>query len=177
MPAAEQGWALPDGRRIDLFAEQDAVGGRDVVELWIAEAGLSRVEADRRVAEILLVATDRERRLIGVSTTYLERNRQLRADMWYLRVFVAAAHRRSQVGLELARISRDHLVRRFVDGSDRRGLGIIFEIENEMLKRSIPQAIWPRLRFAFIGETAHGSHVRVYYFPGALAPDPEPGSM
>jgi hypothetical protein len=173
---ADRGWALPDGRRIDVFAEQDAVGGRDVAELWIAEAGLSRAEAERRVAEILLVATDRERRPIGVTTTYLERNHQLRADMWYLRAFVAAAHRRSQLGLELARISRDHLAQRFVEGSDRRGLGVIFEIENEMLKHSIPEAVWPRLRFVFIGETAHGSHVRVYYFPGALAPESEPGS-
>jgi hypothetical protein len=59
---------------------------------------------------------------------------------------------------------------------DRRGIGIVFEVESEPLKRLFPQAVWPRTQFVFIGETANGSHVRVCYFPGALAPEPDHGS-
>jgi hypothetical protein len=43
------------------------------------------------------------------------------------------------------------------------------------LKRTIPQAVGP-LQAMFIGENERGSHVRVHYFPGALAPEPEPAS-
>jgi hypothetical protein len=158
--------------RITFYAEQDQVTPRNVIELWTGEAGLDLEEAERRVAEVLLVATDAGGNLAAICTTYLQRNEQLRADMWYLRVFVAASHRRSGLALELALVARDHLSARFTSGEDRSAPGIIFEIESPILKRHFPDAVWPRTQFTFIGETSHGHHVRVYYFPGALAPEP-----
>jgi hypothetical protein len=67
---------------------------------------------------------------------------------------------------------RDRLASRFASGEDRRAIGIVFEVESEILKRFFPQAVWPRTEFAFIGESSTGSHVRVFYFPGAPAPQP-----
>jgi hypothetical protein len=87
-------------------------------------------------------------------------------------VFVAAEHRRSGLAIAVAHAAREHLVERYRSGIDPRGIGILFEVESEILKRFLPQAIWPRTGFAFIGEDARGSHIRVYYFPGALAPEP-----
>jgi hypothetical protein len=124
------------------------------------------------VEEILLVASDRAGRPVGVSTTVVRRIDQLRADLWYTRVFVGAAHRRSHLALGLALAARDRLARRYASGEDRRAIGIVFEVESEILKRFFPQAIWPRTQFGFIGETPTGSHVRVFYFPGAPAPEP-----
>jgi hypothetical protein len=167
---------LPEGYRIAPYAEQDAVGRQDVVELWTSEAGLARAEAERRVPEILLVATDPENRLVGVSTAYQQRNRQLHANLWYMRVFVASSHRRSRLASELTRLGRQQLTHRFLGGNDTGAIGIIYEIESEILKRTRPEAIWRRSRFAFIGEDARGRHVRVHYFPGALAPEPGQGS-
>lgn len=160
--------------QIELFAQQDSVSAQDVVELWTSESALSRGEAERRVSELLVVATDSSRRPVGVSTTYLYRSEQLQADLWHTRVFVAAAHRQSGLAIELARQARDHLVERFSTGTDRRGIGVLFEVESEILKRFIPQAVWPHTQFVFIGENTRGDHLRVYYFPGALAPGPPP---
>jgi hypothetical protein len=56
---------------------------------------------------------------------------------------------------------------------DPRGIGIIYEVENEGLKRHFPLALWLPTEFTFIGENAKGDHVRVHYFPGALAPKPD----
>ena len=166
------GPAVDSGYRIEPFSEQDRVTGEDVVAFWTKEGALDLREAQRRVAEILLVASDRVGRPVGVSTTVLRRIDQLRADLWYARVFVGAAHRRSHLAIGLALGARDWLARRFASGEDRRAIGIVFEVESEVLKRFFPQAIWPRTEFAFIGETSTGSHVRVFYFPGAPAPQP-----
>jgi hypothetical protein len=161
------------GYRITRFAEQDGVGARDVVALWTGEGGLAVDEAERRVAEVLLVGTDAAGNLAAVCTTYLQHSDQLRTEMWYLRVFVAAAHRRTGLALELALTARDHLSRRFTKGEDRRAPGILFQIESPILKRFFPDAVWPRTQFTFIGENDRGHHIRVYYFPGALAPGPD----
>jgi hypothetical protein len=169
----EGGWHTPFG--IDLFSEQDAVARDDVTDLWLAEGVLSPEEAERRVDEVLLVATDGAGRPIGVSTTYLQYNHQLRANMWYYRAFVAAAHRRSDVGLVLALRGRDHHARRFYTGEDRRGIGVIFEVEHEGLKRFARGARWLPTDFMFIGENDRGDHVRVHYFPGAPAQGPDAG--
>jgi hypothetical protein len=166
---------LPGGYRIERFDSQDDVSAEDVVELWLREGALSPDEAQRRVSEVFLVATDGAGRPAAVSTTYLRRSEQLRAELWHTRVFVAASHRRSGIALELALAGREALAERFVSGADRRGIGIIFEVESELLKRHFPQAVWPRTQFTFIGETPNGSHVRVYYFPGANAPEPVQG--
>jgi hypothetical protein len=171
-PSGDYGPAAGSGYRIEPFAEQEHVTGEDVVAFWTEEGALAAPEAQRRVAEILLVASDRAGRPVGVSTTVLRRIDQLRADLWYTRVFVGAAHRRSHLAIGLALGARDRLARRFASGKDRRAIGIVFEVESEILKRFFPQAIWPRTGFAFIGESSTGSHVRVFYFPGARAPQP-----
>ena len=163
------------GYRVELFAEQNRVDKADVIKLWIRDAALDPNEAERRAAEILAVATDGQGDLAAVSTTYLQHNDQLRCELWHTRVFVAAAHRQSGLAIELAHTARDHLTERFVSGADRRSIGVLFEIESPILKRFFPDAIWARTRFVFIGENARGDHVRVFYFPGALAPEPDGG--
>jgi hypothetical protein len=168
--SGEYGPAVGSDYRIEPFAEQERVTREDVVAFWTREGALGATEAQRRAAEILLVASDGAGRPVGVSTTVLRRIDQLRADLWYTRVFVGAAHRRSHLGIGLLIGARDWLARRFARGEDRRAIGIVFELENEVVKRFFPQAVWPRTGFAFIGETSTGSHVRVYYFPGASAP-------
>jgi hypothetical protein len=165
-------WQLTSGYRVEPFAEQSLVSDEDAVGLWTSEGVLGAEEARRRVSEILLVATDADQRLAGICTTYLQYNQQLRADMWYFRAFVASAHRRFNLAVTLALGGRDHLVNRYVSGEDSRGLGIIFEVENRGLQRTFPEALWMPTNYLFIGENEGGAHVRVHYFPGALAPEP-----
>ena len=78
----------------------------------------------------------------------------------------------SNVAVMLALIGRDDLQERFVTRQDERGSGLLYEVENEGLKRHFPDALWLPTDFTFIGENERGDHVRVRYFPGALAPEP-----
>jgi hypothetical protein len=161
----------PEGYRIELFAEQDAVGERDVIDLWRRETGMPDEEAKRRIHELLLVAT-LEGRLAGVSSAYLQREPQLGMLLWGYRAFVAATYRMETIALSLALVGYDHLRDRFLSGVDRRASGVLYVVENEGLQQRFADAIWPRTGFTFIGENERGDHVRVRYFPGALAPDP-----
>ena len=125
---------------------------------------------------MLLVAIDEVDGVVGVSSAYPQRNPQLRMDLWYYRAFVASGHRNISLAVLLALRGRDHLQERFLSGRDTRGAGIIYEVENEGLKRDADQALWLPTLVTFIGENERGDHVRVRYFPGALAPEPPPVS-
>ncbi|HKG35536.1 MAG TPA: hypothetical protein VKA89_03755 [Solirubrobacterales bacterium] len=169
----EERWRLEDGYRIELFEEQDAVGVADVIELWEREGVVPRFEGERRVHEILLVGIHEADALAGVSTAYLRRNEQLRMDLWHYRAFVPDAHRMSNVAVNLAVRGRQLLEDRFVEGRDARAGGLLFVVENDGLKRAFNEALWSPSDVTFVGEDARGAHVRVRYFEGALAPEPE----
>jgi hypothetical protein len=163
---------LDPGYRIEPFADQDAISEEDVIELWSREGVVPAAEAQRRILEVLMVCVHEMAGLVGVSSAYLRRNPQLDMHLWYYRAFVASAHRRSNVAVLLALDGRDLLEERYVSGADTRGSGVLYEVENEGLKRYFNQALWFPTLLTFIGENAQGAHVRVRYFPGVLAPGP-----
>jgi hypothetical protein len=171
-PTADERWQLADGYRIELFAEQRSITGADVVQMWTSAGVLDPAEAQRRLSEVLLVGIDDAGRVAGVGTVYVRHNEQLRAKLWHYRTFVAPAHRQSNLAAAMAVAARDHLSELFRAGQDRTAIGILFRVQSEILKRHVPQAIWPQTGFVFIGEDAHGAHLRVHWFPGVLAPEP-----
>ena len=163
---------LDGGYRIEPFAEQTEVSEDDILELWKRENVLAPAEAEKRVHEVHLVGLHETDGLIGLSSTYLRRNAQLNLDLWYYRAYVSDAHRMSNVAVNLAVAGRDHLQERFVSGQDLRGHGVVYAVENEGLKQHFDQALWLPTGLTFIGVNAKDDHIRVRYFPGALAPEP-----
>lgn len=172
-PEPEGGWHPEPGYEISPFEDQSVVSSDDVLSLWTLEAGLPLYEAQRRLGELLLVASAADGSLAGIATAYLVHNDQLQADMWHLRAFVPHAHRKSSIAVSLAVGGRSRLVERYVSGEEPRGLGVIFEVENEGLKRAFPRGLWWPTDVTFIGVSPRGAHVRVHYFPGVHAPEPE----
>jgi hypothetical protein len=162
---------LTDGYRIALFAEQQSITGGDIVQMWVREGVLEAAEAQRRVTEALVVGADRTGRVAGVGTAYLRHNQRLRAQLWHYRTFVAPAHRQSNLAAAMAVAARDHLSERFRSGEDRSASGILFRVQSQILRRHVPQAVWPQTGFVFIGEDARGAQLRVHWFAGALAPE------
>ncbi len=165
---------LEDRYRIEPLDETNEVTPDGVLALWRREGAMGDAEARRRVHEVRLVAIDRDQGLVGVGSAFIQHNPQLRMDLWYGRVFVAAAHRHSNVARVLMMRGRELLERRFTSGEDTRAAGVVMEIENEGLKRYFNKALWRAgpVESTFIGENVRGDHVRVHYFPGALAPTP-----
>ena len=162
---------LDEGYRIEPFADSE-VSAADILELWLREDVVPAAEAEKRIHEVHLVGLHSDDGLIGLSSAYLRRNEQLHLDVWYYRAFVAGAHRKSNVAVNLAVTGRDLLEERFVSGQDVRGQGIVYAVENEGLKRHFDQALWLPTGLTFIGVNAKDDHIRVRYFPGALAAEP-----
>lgn len=168
---------LGERYRLLHFSEAEAIGEEDVIEFWEREQALPRDQARERVREVAIVALEERGRVVAVSTVFMRRSPQLRTEMWNYRTFVGREHRRSALGLLLLRRTRQHLEQQFVSGLDTRAPGVMFELENPELKQARTEAIWehpgaPGKRWTFIGENTRGEHVRVYYFPGAVAPPP-----
>jgi hypothetical protein len=156
------------------LAETDAAGPDDVLELWRREGAIPDLrEAERRVHEVSIVALDADDRIAAVSTVYLQRNAQLGMDVWNLRGFVATEHRMGNLATRILWATRDRLREAYESGRDTRAGGIILDVENQMLMTYFNRAFWVLSDFWFIGESPHGAHVRVHYFPGAEAPIPQ----
>jgi hypothetical protein len=163
-------FVLEDRYRLEPFAGSGSVSPDDVLALWKREGAVPEPEAQRRVHEVHLVAVDKDEGVVGVSSSYLQRNQQLRADLLYYRAFVARYHRKSSLAGLLAVRGREVLDDLFVKGEESRAAGIVYEVENPGLKSYFNRALWLPTDFTFIGENERGDHVRVHYFPGALVP-------
>ena len=168
------GRITPNGHRIAPADATDPALTAAVLALWDREAGLLPGEGERRLGELLLVGTSETGEVAGVTTAFVRHDARLRAELWNVRVFVARAHRRGDLARQLAVAGRDALAERFAVGADTRGAGILYEVENPVLK-AITEAVWPATRFVFVGETPGGAHIRVRWFDGArLELDPVP---
>jgi hypothetical protein len=172
MSDRQTSWELEGGYAAAVFGAQSVVTEQDVLELWTRESELDRDEATRRLSELLLVVIDPDRRLVAISTAYPARSERLRAELWHIRMFVAAAHRQRFLAAGMSRSVAEYLTQRHVSGIDPRGIGMVYEIESEILKRNLNQAVSPAGKFTFIGLDSAGRDIRVRYFPGALAPEP-----
>jgi hypothetical protein len=168
----EHEYPLEARYRIESLAEASQFAPDDILRLWAREQAVPEAEAQRRVHEVTLVASDRDDGVVGVSSAYLQRNAQLRMDLWYYRTFVAEAHRMSNLAAQLIFGNRDILEQRFVSGEDTRAGGVIFELENDGMRKYFNRALWLPADFIFIGGSERGAHVRVHYFPGARVPVP-----
>lgn len=160
--------------RIALLDDVDSVTADDVVAVWRSHAGMPEAEARRRTSEIFAVATDTDGALVGVCTVYLQHRPELRAELWHYRVFIVPGLRMEAVGSGLGRFTFETLERRFVTGEDQRGRGIVMVMENPEIRAINPRARWraPGFDFMYVGENQLGHHVRLRWFPGALAPPP-----
>ncbi len=161
---------LAGGPRIVVFDEQDVVDAGAIIRFWLAEQAMDADEAQRRVSQVLLVALGDAGEVVAVATRYLLVHEQLGLPMWHGRVLVGREHRRSALAIRLVLHLRLTMSQRFVTGRDRRGHGILFEVENPILRRFAIEAHW-LTGYTFIGErAADGAHIRVHWFPGASVP-------
>lgn len=165
---------LDDAYRVETLAESTTITRDDVLELWRSHGVVAEAQTEQRLDEVLHVGVHEIDGLVAVSTVYLQRNEQLRADMWHFRTYTTPDHRTGNLAARLALATWDHLCEQHASGADTRAPGAILEIENEGLRRHRPEAVWQPGQLFFIGEKRNGAHVRVRYFPGATVPTPAP---
>lgn len=160
------------GYHIEPFTAEGDTGEAAVIDFWRREGIDLREREGRRVHEVLLVGVADDGELAAECSTYLQRDTRLGLDLWFLRVYTGHEHRMSSLGAGLARAAQKHLESLHASGEDTRGAGLAFEIENLGLSTRA-HAVWPLTGAAFLGLTERGHHLRVNYFKGARAPEPQ----
>lgn len=168
----DYGLPLDERYRIEILEEADDVGPEDVLAFWEREDAMSAEDARWRVHEVQLVAIERDEGVVGASTVFLNDVPFMRMELWHHRGYVAREHRLSSIGLLMGLNGRDLLKQRFVEGEDIRAGGLLWEVENEKLRKDFPQALWMPMEMLFVAENQRGDHVRIHWFPGAKAPPP-----
>jgi hypothetical protein len=171
--AAARDYRMDERFEIEPLAGSKRVSVDDVLSLWAKEGVVADAAARRRIDQVELVAIAGDGEIAGVSSIYLDRSPRLQMDMWHYRTFVASGYRHSSLAAQLLFHNQERLEARFASGEDRRAPGMIFELQNEGLMRTLNTAVWPRSGFTFIGDTPHGTHVRVRYFEGAQVSLPD----
>jgi uncharacterized protein (DUF488 family) len=139
----------------------------EIIELWMSHGVLSQEQAAERIKQVFCVGRDQSGKIAGVGTVYPQFNKQLENSFYYYRSFVAPDHRSNQLATSLLNFTRENMNEAFVKGVNTRCIGMLVEVENEMLKNYWNQAVWPYTGFVYIGKNNRGDHVRINYFDGA----------
>ena len=85
---------LPGGYRLDEVLGRVSPSVRDeIVGMWLAERVLSPAEAQRRAAEVVVIARAADGEIAGVSTAYVAALGGSDRRYWFYRTFVRPSHR------------------------------------------------------------------------------------
>lgn len=139
----------------------------EIVTAWKQHNALPKTENPiDRAKQVVYLARDANNNIVGISTAFINRIQQLRAHMFIYRCYIAKPFRRQGIMTRITVMTRDYLQSIHQDINPR-CLGILAEIENEGLKKTLPYAVYPQSKLSLIGYSKRGNPIRVYYFQGA----------
>ncbi|MDQ2656350.1 MAG: hypothetical protein M3Y60_02935 [Bacteroidota bacterium] len=139
---------------------------RQVLALWNDHGGPIGAAGEERAKQLVFVVLD-DAKVVGVSTSLKVYVRQLRNYMFAVRLLIAPEYRIPGLTSKLLVTTRDYLESIHSRDAENPAIGIITLVENPRLKAARNEAIWPASRMVYIGNSAEGHHIRVYYFKGA----------
>ncbi len=138
---------------------------RQVLALWKDHGGPTGKAGEERVKQLVFVVRDGAT-VVGLSTSLKVYVRQLRNYLFAVRLMVAPDFRVPGLEAKLVVITRDFLESIHAGDAENPAIGIIALVENPRLKAR-NEAVWRASRMVYIGNSAEGHHIRVYYFKGA----------
>jgi len=141
---------------------------REIVHFWTAKNALTIKEvAEERAEEVVFVARNLVRKIVGVCTAKAIFFERLNNFLYFYRTMIDPEYRRRGLAIDLLIKTRDVLETQFTNGTDQKSVGMLLTIENEDINATLRKAVWPRTGFVFIGFNRNGHQVRVYYFKDA----------
>ncbi len=138
-----------------------------VREFWLAHHAIPNLaDADRRLAQVAMIARDASGAIAAVSTALPLLPPRFGQPVYYFRAFIAPQWRTSKLVREITHRSCDAL-EAFARARDFPCIGVLLELENEGFYRALRKPVWWNPRFYYAGRSERGLEVRVYYFDGA----------
>ncbi len=148
---------------------------QEIVAFWLAESALPDEENPlQRSKQAIIAMRDEQGVLAGVSTGIVMVVKRLRQPMYYYRTFCAERFRNNNTSIPMMRASQEAL-REYNLGLDKpEAIGILIEVESELLSTHYTEAFWAPTSFSFIGYSSLNLILRAYYFPGFVLMKPVP---
>jgi hypothetical protein len=138
-----------------------------VLEVWKSHGGPLGKEAEQRLGQLVFVVKNSADEVVGISSAFKSYVKQLRNHFYFFRLMIVRGYRVPGLTSKLLVITRDYLESVHQQEQVNPPVGLITLVENESLKKSRTEAIWPASKMVYIGNTGKGDHIRVYYFKGA----------
>jgi hypothetical protein len=140
---------------------------QQVMNIWKQMGGLDQQQAAQRIDQLVYVVKDDSGKVIGISTAFKAYIKQLRNHLYAFRCMLVPECRIPGLTSKLLVITRDFLEAIHEQDGEEKAIGVITLVENERIKQSRTEAIWPASKMVYIGNSKEGHHIRVYYFKGA----------
>jgi hypothetical protein len=137
-----------------------------VLGLWLDHGGPTGSAAEERLKQLAFIVRGEHGDIVGISTAFKVYVKRMRNYFFAIRLLLHPDHRIPGLTSKLLVSTRDFLESIAVQEANP-AIGIITLVENERLKASRNEAIWPASQMVYIGNSAEGHHIRVYYFKGA----------
>ncbi len=155
----------------NLWQKKDSPFHASIVQLWKMNApDLPAEQFTNRLYQIVFAVVNESGEVVGVSTAFKTYLKQLRKYMYAFRCLVDPAYRSPGLPSALIVKTRDFL--EDIHASEIEGgepcIGMITLVENEHFRKVRNEAIWPASKMVYIGNSAKGYPIRVYYFNKAL---------
>ena len=141
----------------------------EIIRFWEGNNALPIGEdAEERAGQVVFVARNHRREIIALNTAVKIFARRFKNYFYYYRTMTDADFREVGIGIDLLIRTRDFFEGLHREGKSESCIGILANLENEIIAARFRQAVWPRTKFIFMGYNPKGQQVRVYYFEGAV---------
>jgi hypothetical protein len=139
----------------------------EVMKIWTESAGLDQAEAERRLGELILVVKAESGQVIGISTAVKTYIQQIQNYVYVYRCFILPEFRAPALDTQMIVLSKKHLHQISKTETDKKSVGLMVIVQNELLKKNWRQAVWRGADMIYMGDTPTGDHMRIGYFNGA----------
>jgi hypothetical protein len=139
----------------------------EIVAFWKAESALPADEdSGNRAKQVVVVMRDGDGEIAAISTVAIKRIPRLQQPLYYYRTFCAEKHRGQRTMLDMLSHCQDALKEYNTGLENPEAIGMLIELESNMLSGRYDEAQNTETGFTFIGQSPRGFNLFVRYFPG-----------
>ena len=151
----------------NIWKKKDSELRSKVSEMWLSSRLLTQGEIDQRLDDIVIVLKTPEGKVVGVTTIYKDYLKLIEQHVYLFRCMILPEYRAPGLDTTMVLKTRDFLESFYKKDVEPRCVGMAMVVQNEEIKKTWKQAIWPGIDMVFLGVTPQGHHLRIYYFKGA----------
>ena len=135
---------------------------QELVQFWLRHGAIANLqEALRRTQEIVCLAVDKQNRISGVSTVYIESFGLEKHPYWFYRTFIRPDCRLPGIAVRIFRATLQCLTTEQCE-PDRAPRGLVIVTENRRLTRPGARVMFRAEGLRFLSSTADGMDVWIH---------------